>query len=96
MKTFEECQAHQVYCVIKESTIQTINDYIEHGFSPGGFLTAVLANDLTGSFGRADLENRLTLFQIVSYVYNEIPAAAHGSYETVKNWLMKNDTTDNQ
>ena len=45
MKTFEECQNDPVYCVIKESTIQSINDYVLHGFEPGGFVTAVLAND---------------------------------------------------
>ena len=84
MKTFEECQNDQVYCVIKESTIQSINDYVDKGYEPGGFVTAVLANDLMGALGRADLENRMTIHAICTYVYNEIGSDLHGSYEAVK------------
>lgn len=89
MKTYAECQENSVYCVIKESTIQTINDYVEHGYKPGSFVTAVLANDLKGAFGRADMENRLTLYAICSYVYNEIPSISQGSYEKVEEWLKR-------
>lgn len=87
MKTFEECQNDSVYCVIKESTIQSINDYVVHGLEPGGFVTAVLANDLMEAVGRADMENRLTLHAICSYIYNEIGISLHGSYEAVKKHL---------
>ena len=89
MLTFEDCQKNDNYYKIKQSTIQTINDYVEHGYEPGGFVTAVLANDLMASFGRADHENQATLFQICSYVYNEIPLSCHGSYEKVEEWLKR-------
>lgn len=84
MKTFEQCQNDPVYCVIKESTIQSINDYVIHGYEPGGFVSAVLANDLMGALGRADLENRLTIWAICNYVYNEIGSSLHGSYDAIK------------
>lgn len=87
MKTFEECQLDEVYCQIKESTIQSINNYVTKGFEPGGFVRAVLANDLMGALGRADMENRLTLHAICTYVYNEIGAHLHGSYDVVKKHL---------
>ncbi len=60
MKTFEECQKHEKYSKIKKSTIDTINDYVKLGLTPGGFVKAVLSNDLMRSFGLADdeIENR--------------------------------------
>lgn len=88
MKTFKEIQnGNSPYCGMKESTLQTINDYVEKGWEPGGFTTAVLANDLMMAFCRADEENRHSLFQICNYVYNEIPSSCHGSYEVVESWL---------
>ena len=87
MLTFEQCQKHDQYYQIKESTIQSINDYVEHKLEPGSFVTAVLANDLKGSFGRADHENLGAMFQICCYVYNEIPASCQGSYEKVRAWF---------
>ncbi len=79
MKTFEECQKHEKYSKIKKSTIDTINDYVKLGLTPGGFVKAVLSNDLMRSFGLADDENRESLFEICSYVYNEVPSSCHGS-----------------
>ena len=87
MKTYEECLDDPVYCVIEESTIQSINDYVTRGFDPGGFVTAVLANDLMSALGRADMENRLTIWVICNYVYNEIGASLHGSYDAVRNHI---------
>lgn len=87
MKTFEECQNDPVYCVIKQSTIESINDYVLHGYEPGGFVTAVLANDLMAALGRADMENRLTIWAVCNYIYNEIGSNLHGSYEAVKKHL---------
>ena len=87
MKTYEECRTHEVYSKIKQSTIESINNYVEHRLEPGGFVTAVLMNDLKGAMGRADIENRHSLFEIVSYVYNEIPSSCQGSSEKVREWL---------
>ena len=72
---------------MKSLTKQTIDDYVNHGIPPGGFVMAVLENNLMESFGRADIENRRDLFEICEYVYNEIPAPCHGSPEAVSKWL---------
>jgi len=50
-----------------------IDRYVEYGVMPGDFLFAVLTNNLAQSFGRADMENRHDMQEIVSYCYNEIP-----------------------
>ena len=55
----------------------------------GGFLGAVLANDLTEAFLRAEPENLHDLHEIVLYVHWEIPGNCHGSYEIVKEWVKK-------
>lgn len=87
LKTYKQCQNDEVYHVIKESTIQTLLNYVLHRFQPGGFVTAVLVNDLMESIGRADKENRETLPAICTYIYNELPANCWGSYEIVTQWL---------
>lgn len=75
------------YSPIKQSTIDSITRYVENGIDPGGFVTAVLENNLSLAMGRADQENREALFYICSYVHNEIPGSCHGSTEAVKQWL---------
>lgn len=87
MKSFIECQSDEVYSKIKESTIETINNYILHGWEPGSFVYAVLSNNLIESFGCADTENARSLKEICCYVYNEIPSAAWGSAEKVAAYL---------
>ncbi len=63
--------------------------YLEHGVEPGGFMYAVLTNDLKGACSRADHINMRYLTNIVSYCYNEIPSVAWGSKERVDAWLAK-------
>jgi hypothetical protein len=73
--------------LIKPSIIESLDRYVNHGIEPGSFLRAVLENDLMEAFGRADIENRATLFEICEYVYNELPFSCHGSPAKVKAWL---------
>lgn len=63
--------------------------YLEHGIEPGGFLMAVLSNDLVGAFSKADNENLQILDEIVKYVYNNLPSNSWGSREIVSTWLKK-------
>lgn len=60
--------------------------YLEHGIPPGGYLTAVLCNDLMDAMGRADLTSRATMFELTSYLYNDTPMNCRGSKERVKEW----------
>ena len=61
--------------------------YLEDHVEPGGFLRAVLENDLVGAFGKADNINRAWMFDIVTFIYNEVPASCWGSREAVEKWL---------
>ena len=64
-------------------------EYIEHRIQPGGFIMAVLCNNLVESFGRADEINQGRLFDIVSFLYNEAPSICWGSQEKVEAWLAE-------
>jgi len=66
---------------------EAIDRYVTVGCPCGDFLTAVLSNDLMDALGRADAGNRDSIFDICSYVYNEIPGNCHGSRKAVKTWI---------
>ncbi len=68
-------------------TIGGIDRYVNQRIEPGGFLRAVFENNLSEAFGRADIENRESLFDIVAYIYNDCPSACWGSPERVQKWL---------
>ena len=74
---------------MKLSTKDSLDRYVNGCIPTGDFLRAVLANDLREAFGRADAENIATMFQIVSYCWNEIPGNCWGSYEKVDAWLER-------
>lgn len=67
----------------------SLEAYIEHGYMPGHFLTAVLSNDLFDAVGRADSYNLSLIPNIVIWIWNEAPSACHGSREKVRTWHEK-------
>lgn len=72
---------------VRADTLDAIDRYVTDGIPTGIFCEAVLENKLMEAFGRADMGNREALFHICEYVYNETPAACHGSPEKVRAWL---------
>ena len=63
-----------------------IDRYVKQGILPGDFLQAVICNDLSNAFGRADDENMRNLPAYVAYFYNETPRGCWGSKNKMKNW----------
>ena len=74
--------------MIPKNTLAELKRYVKDRIHPGGFLIAVLENNLRKSFGQADKANREALFEIVCHCYNELPSICWGSPEKVKNWLL--------
>ena len=68
-------------------TLESLEAYRDHRGPTGGFLRAVLANDLLLATQSADCHNRAAFFDICEYVWMELPTAAYGSYEAVANRL---------
>lgn len=74
---------------MKQITKQTIDNYVQYGLIPGGFVTAVLSNDLMEAVGRADSENRRDLYEICQYVRDTVPIDGRGSVQKVSSWLKR-------
>ena len=86
------------YETIRRDTLEGINRFAQHGIPTGGFLEAVLSNNLVKAVSRADASNLFNLPDIVKYCYNEIPADCWGSEEKYVKWLeymrqLKNEET---
>lgn len=75
------------YYPIREDLLGALERYINNGINPGGFMTAVLHNNLCEAFGRADFMNAANLKNIVGYVYNHVPSNAWGSPEKVEQYV---------
>ena len=71
---------------IPPDTKRQIDDFIDYGCKPGGFLTAVFGNDLMAAVAHADEENAEALAAIAKYVYNKVPIAAR---QDIAGWKGK-------
>ncbi len=74
------------YASIRPDILEKMNAYGQRREGIGDFLTAVMQNQ---AVCRADMYNRSTIYAIVLYVYNQLPAACHGSPEKVRSWLAE-------
>lgn len=74
------------YDILPEHIRDGVQRYIDHGIQPGGFLTAVICNDLIGVLDRADDINCERLHDIVSFFYMEAPSICWGSPAAFHEW----------
>ena len=72
-----------------ESCRDTFHDYIDHGYQPGSFTRALLCNDLKMACAHADSINKHLIFELVEWMWNELPAIAWGSPEAYEAWLKR-------
>jgi hypothetical protein len=61
--------------------------YLLYGVSTGGFLHAVIDNDLKEAVGRADDVNILAIPNIVRFLYNAAPSQAWGRKGAHDAWV---------
>jgi hypothetical protein len=71
---------------VPQDIIDSLNRWRDHGIQPGGFLTAVLRNDLKGAVNRADENNMHIIPDIVFVLYNDYPSAMSGYEEVMRDW----------
>jgi len=74
---------------IPERMMPGIRRYVKDHIQPGGFLSAVICNNLKGAITRADKENLINLPAYVAYFREETPAPCHGSWDAMAKWLDK-------
>lgn len=60
--------------------------YLRAAVPPGGFLTAVLQNDLRETFNRGDDTSIFFLKELMVFLYNDVPYKAWGSPTRVERW----------
>jgi hypothetical protein len=72
-----------------ESHIETIRLYVEGGCEPGSGTRAILENDLLGACQNLDKTSQAILFDIVKYLYNNVPMNCWGSPERVRDWIKR-------
>lgn len=77
------------YSPIPERIMNNLLYYVKGEEAPGGFLYAVLCNDLFKAVFRADQEVKKIIPLLVQYIHWEVPAGCHGSPEQVKFWMEK-------
>ena len=78
---------------ISENLKVSLDRYANSHIRVGGFLTAVLSNDLMAAFAKADPDSIPALHGIVGYCFNEIPGDCWGSPEKVRAWLTPPEPT---
>jgi len=64
--------------------------YRDNGRYVGGFLEALLSNDLMKALARADDNNIMALADYGKILYNDMPSDSWGSPEQYKAWLKQN------
>jgi len=64
-----------------------LNFWFDHHREPGGFLQAVLQNDLVRAVMCGDAINRSCLHSYVLFLTNEAPDASYGSHQKYLDWI---------
>ena len=77
---------------IPEHLRESLERYVTYGIPTGGFLQAVLENNLIDAVGRADAQSTAALPEICRYVYNELPTSCWGSPTKVREWIRTRQT----
>lgn len=74
------------YRLIPPAVLAALIRHRDVGGETGGFVTAVLENDLVEALARADSASEAALRPIVIFLYNEMPSASWRSPIKVQNW----------
>lgn len=75
------------YSAIPERMQDALREYVINRRETGGFLKAVICNDLRNAVGRADDENLPLIPLYVRWFHNVAPSSCHGSPQAFSDWL---------
>lgn len=81
-------QMERGFHLIPDHMHGAIKRYILNGMQPGGFLTALLSNDLMGAMRKGDDDNLRALADWGRFLYNYVPSGSYGSVTNFNAWLM--------
>jgi hypothetical protein len=67
---------------------EPLYNYLVHGFEPGSFWSAVLANDFWRAVLASHPSNDITnLKHVVGWIRDSWPAATYGDYPSLQTWI---------
>ena len=77
---------------VPQEYFEPIANYLVHGFEPGSFFTALLANDFFRAMQHSHPANSIPeLKHLTGWIESAVPFEAFGSYQKVTNWLRFDD-----
>ena len=63
-------------------------NYLVHGFEPGSFWSAVLANDFWRAIQSSHPSNDIpALKHVVGWIRDSFPSESYGSYQQLQSWI---------
>ena len=77
----------ETYASVPDHIMPSLINFVEKGWEPGGFLQAVLTNDLFGAVGLADDINRSRLHNITVFIHNVFPGVIVRTKKGYNDWL---------
>ena len=77
---------------ISRDYIDPVYNYLVSGWGPGSFFTAVMANDYLRAMLHSHPGNSVAeLKKLASWMFNEMPEVARGSFKNVDLWTKMSD-----
>ncbi len=76
---------------VPSHTLEALDRYWIHGYSPGSFLSALLCGDIFNAIVRADQWNKAALGHIAYYIAHNAPRGSYGSPELVQDWINQGE-----
>lgn len=73
--------------LVPEHIQVSLENYLMHGYTPGGFVGAMLAGDLYKAASSADHISGPAMCCIANWIIHCAPHGSWGSYENVRFWL---------
>lgn len=89
-----ECSHKKFYDTFEEYVVERdfadpIYNYLVHGYSPGSFFTAILANDFRRAIQSSHPANSvLSMKALIGWMDDYMPRESYGSYVKVMSWTQ--------
>jgi hypothetical protein len=76
---------------VPSHTIEALDRYWTHGFSPGSFLSSLLCGNIYDAILRADPWNKQALGNIVEYIVHYAPRGSYGREDLYQDWINQGE-----
>ena len=71
---------------IPDHTLEALDHYFIKGWEPGGFVSALIAEEYKKALACADPANRQRFWYVARWLASHAPEGSTGSYKILKDW----------